>query len=1271
MAGIFVNVNDDIQNLRKLKNEINEVKKALKGINVTVDFDIKKDLEAQLKSLTTQYDALASKISETEGKIMLSTQRINDTTNKIIEAQNKLVAGVQGKGSQQQAITSNNAEVLSVQAQAKAYDELKADIDAVLGSRSENIKRMVEEQTAIRMINAELKQMEKVSGGSYSPAQLRRIEQLNNSLFTHKAALAEVRQALNNNAKIDNAAANSMSRLSQELGRMRMAYRELTIEEQKSPFGQELLASINQVDAKMKEMDASIGNYQRNVGNYGTSFNGLNVSVQQIVRELPAASMGLNTFFLAISNNIPILTDEIKRAKIANEELKKSGQTGVPVWKQVATSLFSWQTAMMVGISLLTIYGKDLGKWIQSLFKGKDAVDAVTAAENAFNESMEKGLKDSSKEISNLDLLYNASQDTNRSLKERNAAIDELQRKYPNYFGNLDNEAILAGKAATAYDKLKNSIIAEAQAQAIRDKVTEIAAKRLESQINADKQKATQDKYAEESNYGKATVGRKWVDSQGKVHEISDMTAAAGAYNMATLALNKYNKEIEEYDIQISELTKHLNVEDLLPNDGGLSPTTIKSTEDLFKQVLALKQKNQQDEINLMEEGNEKVIKQIKKDYEDRIDVISELEKKLLEAGGGKMSEEDSKAISKAYDLAEQKKEQDLYKAQYQNLLEQYKGYFEQRKTIEDKYDKDREGLIAAGASQESLDENAYQKDKALQEIDMIFASREEEFQIWAANVTDLSIEQLISLIEQAEQEIGRMEASDPKNPSLAVNRGKLSTMRNALVDARKKQSKGEDENPDPKAEKNWKELYNTLRKVERQFDEIGDTIGGTVGDIIGAAGTIASNTISIIDGITTLTEHSAKSMEGTTEAAGESMKAVEKASVILAIISAALQIATKIANMFGADYSNYNKAKENYESYVEVLDNVIGKQKELIETMTGKAAVEASEKALELIEKQKDAAIELGKMRLNAGASAGSHSIGVRQKKNISEQGWDEALDALGTSYYKRIREGRMEGLFDLSVEQLEKLQSEAPTFWAQLDKDVRSYLEQIIESNEAVEQMKETLQESLTGLTFDDFSSDILESLYDLEKNADEIFDDMSDYMRKSMIKAMYVKNYEPEMKKWYEQWSKAMEDGVMTTQEKESLDALKQSIINGAVSSAEQINDMFESTSKYTQEASKRGFGTEMTHEDAGELSGRFSALQISGEVIKNEVTLMNATVKDIVKLKVESNEMFSGVQDQLAIMTLHLSDINDNTNETVKCLKVIQTDIAEVKENTKNL
>lgn len=347
MASIIVDLSDDIKKLQSLKKEIQEVKKELGSINVNVHLDIKRDMEAKLKSLTTQYDALVQKVSQAEGKIIASTQRINQAAEKIVKAQEQLAKAT---GAQQQTgnatgnnTAANQAETASVQAQAKAYDDLADEIDAVMGTRSQNIRRMIEEQNAIRLINEEIKKLTKYQGenSTLSSSQQRRLEQLNASLLQHKTALSELRQSLNNSFKIDNSAATSMNALSQSLGRMRMAYRELTEEERKSPFGQELLASIQQADAKIKQLDATIGNHQRNVGNYASGWNGLNMSVQQIVRELPAATMGLNMFFLAISNNLPILTDEIKRAREANEQLKKSGQSTVPVWKQLVGSIFS------------------------------------------------------------------------------------------------------------------------------------------------------------------------------------------------------------------------------------------------------------------------------------------------------------------------------------------------------------------------------------------------------------------------------------------------------------------------------------------------------------------------------------------------------------------------------------------------------------------------------------------------------------------------------------------------------------------------------------------------------------------------------------------------------------------------------------------------------------------------------------------------------------------------------------------------------------------
>ena len=200
-------------------------------------------------------------------------------------------------------------------------------------------------------------------------------------MLTHKAALSEVRQTLSNNVKLDNVAATSMNGLSQSLSRMKVAYRELTEEERNSPIGKELLTSINQADARIKELDATIGNHQRNIGNYGKQWNGLSMSIQQVGRELPSLAYGPKVFFSAISNNLPILADEIKRARIEYDLLKKSGQSATPVWKQIVSSLFSWQSVLTVGITLLTLYGDKVIDWIAGLFKAKDTIKELLSAE--------------------------------------------------------------------------------------------------------------------------------------------------------------------------------------------------------------------------------------------------------------------------------------------------------------------------------------------------------------------------------------------------------------------------------------------------------------------------------------------------------------------------------------------------------------------------------------------------------------------------------------------------------------------------------------------------------------------------------------------------------------------------------------------------------------------------------------------------------------------------------------------------------------------------
>ncbi|MFT0565457.1 hypothetical protein ACMSEC_03940 [Bacteroides faecis] len=114
-----------------------------------------------------------------------------------------------------------------------------------------------------------------------------------------------------------------------------------------------------------------MGNYQRNVGNYASHWNGLGMSVQQVARELPSLAVGWNTFFLAISNNLPILADEIKKANAEFKAMRESGIKGIPVWKQLTGAIFNWQTALVIGITLLSVYGKDLVNWISGLGRAK------------------------------------------------------------------------------------------------------------------------------------------------------------------------------------------------------------------------------------------------------------------------------------------------------------------------------------------------------------------------------------------------------------------------------------------------------------------------------------------------------------------------------------------------------------------------------------------------------------------------------------------------------------------------------------------------------------------------------------------------------------------------------------------------------------------------------------------------------------------------------------------------------------------------------------
>ena len=791
MAGIISNVDSDVQKLRKLKNEIENVKKALMGINIKVDIDIAKGLQSQLTSLLGQYDTLVDKIAAAERKIMLSTSRINKATEKIVQAQEQVSKPVviptqSGNTSTQ----TNTAETASIQAQAKAYDDLRTEINGILGTREENVKRMIDEMNAIRLINVEIKKINKSQGdySSLSSTQQKRLEQLNNSLLTHKEALAEIRQTLNNNVKLDNVASTSMKGLSQSLSRMRIAYRELTEEERNSPFGKELLTSINQADAKIKELDATIGNHQRNVGNYGKQWNGLSMSIQQVGRELPSLAVGWNTFFLAISNNLPILADEIKRAKEQYNALKNSGEKAVPVWKQVASSLFSWQTALTVGITLLTLYGDKVVDWVAGLFNAKNVMKPLVDIQQQLNDVQLKGVQNAQSEITKLELLYKATQNASKPIRERKKAVDELQKSYPDFFKNLSEEEILTGKAADAYARLTSSIIASARARAAQDKMTENAKKILENEAKITEEYAKRENAQLELD--------KQIELRNKIDREANPDMYAGRQMMVGAALSKV-KEIDEviaklrrdiYELNKSqnELAQNIDVNDLIfnPNEDSSkigekerkrrqeeAENRLKQQEQLAEQLLSLCRKSQQDEINLMADGTEKKLAQIDLDYQKELDAIRKQEQEWSKANGGKLTKEQSVQISLSYSQAENKRDKSISDVNKEELeamnryLKEY-GTFQQKKDAITKEYNDKMAKATTEGDKKLLQK---EMEEALSSVDMDKLKQEINWELIFGDLNKVSKKSL----EQVKQQLKTFKNSD-EYKNMAVDQKKV-----------------------------------------------------------------------------------------------------------------------------------------------------------------------------------------------------------------------------------------------------------------------------------------------------------------------------------------------------------------------------------------------------------------------------------------------------------------------------------------------------------------
>lgn len=199
------------------------------------------------------------------------------------------------------------------------------------------------------------------------------------------------------------AASNSIEDMRVKVSKLKMEWSRVDIGSKRF---KELEKEIGDLNGKLSEHEARIGVYGRNVGNYASAFNPLQFQIQQVARELPSLTMSAQQFFLAISNNLPMLADELGRAQAKNEALRKNGEKTVPVWKQIVGGILSWQTALVVGITLMTAYGKQIGEWVKGLFAGRAATISMTDALKNMNEAMD--FKDLGGQIADFKKLQSA-----------------------------------------------------------------------------------------------------------------------------------------------------------------------------------------------------------------------------------------------------------------------------------------------------------------------------------------------------------------------------------------------------------------------------------------------------------------------------------------------------------------------------------------------------------------------------------------------------------------------------------------------------------------------------------------------------------------------------------------------------------------------------------------------------------------------------------------------------------------------------------------------
>ena len=1273
---------------------------------------------AEIPDSTKEFDVINRKIGEMEARVEQTMRKIAQMEQQAMDAASKATASA----TTGTAGGSSTPGTAATQAETAAYHDLLGELKAANDEKTKAIAQIRLYSNEIARLKADVTALnkEEQQNGQLSAKKRAQVLDAAVSIEEYKQEISQLRRELANQIKLEQTAIGSINEMSQALTRMRAVYKNMSAADREGAQGQTMLKNIESLDTKIKELDASMGVHTRKVGDYASGFNTLGFQIQQVARELPSLAYGPQIFFSAISNNLPMLADEIARAKKSVDELKKAGQTFTPVWKQIASSIFSWQTLLVAGVTVLTLYGKEITNWVASLFKGKEAALSLAQAQEKLNTTINEdgyAVGDQIAIIKELQIQWNklgnnlsAKQqfikDNSDRFKELDVAINDVS----------DAENLLVKNTPNFIEALK----LRAEAAAAQKLAAESYEKALIEERKAQEQIAKG--YHTEAFVGSPTIGGasfSAIDREYTEEEKSELLAVA---NAARETADSFMNLKAAKELAARQLLGEAGIQEL----GKEKTATEKDIRDLENAIQKLRDDALQAEVDSMKDGTAKKLAQIDLDYQKRARAIQEAEERIRELQSGELTKGQQAQIKALNQVNEKKRGKDwdaafLSEAGIENTeeylnkqLQAWNEYYMKYGTLLEKiqatksyYDKKMSETEDAGAVAALKAE----KNAALAALEVEGSTFVDDLVGKAGEYIDRIKKEIKSAIEVLEDEYNKLPSSDSEQGDDIRNR--INILRAQLSALEKMDPVSDDEHSE--SFKKWQKLYNTLTKIEGQFNDIGEAAGGAMGEVISTASKITTSSLQMINSIKTLAESSAEGIETTGEVAATTIQKVERASVILAIIQAALQIIQSIASLFGDTETsmerNIREAQELNEE-LRVMNERARLNADIFSTIFGEDAfgnytnnVKALSDALNDYQATMDKITKRGKEQYTEiGNNTGLANLLKTDFvwESVSESVANMMNQVRHSTWfrdakYKKLKDVVPE-LFEesgvLNMQALKEFVEGNSDTFKHLSKENQTYLKELVNNWETYEEAVKAANDYLNGL-FGDLGSTITDALVDsFEKgiNAADAFGEAAGDMLKNLAKqVLYTATIAPAIEDAQKKIDEINRDAGLSDEQR--FDALA-GVVGGLLDDVmaqqqlgQELWDRLQQAAEErgidwdegaaSQQATSRGFQA-MSQDTGDELNGRFTDIQ--GKVTDIRGYVMAQTQSIIGLLTSMANietAMYACVQVnnellRYAVMTyMEIVEINGSTKNIDKTLVRIEEGINSIKKNTENI